>query len=74
LDIEEAKTIAGKSGMYFILFRRMERERKGANLKVEITWVLKKENLMGTSVKVMSYEGSESEGKKEGREVAVWKR
>lgn len=47
---------------------------KGADVNVEITWVLKKENLMGTSIKVMSYEGSESVGKKEGREVAVWKR
>jgi len=43
-------------------------------VNVEITWVLKKENLMGTSVKVMSYEGSESGDNKEGREVAVWKR
>lgn len=43
-------------------------------MNVEITWVLKKENLMGTSVKVMSYEGSESGDNKEGREVAVWKR
>jgi hypothetical protein len=74
LDIEEAKNIAGKIGMYFIYFEGWKGRERGADMKVEITWVLKKENLMGTSVKVMSYEGSESEDKKEGREVAVWKR
>jgi hypothetical protein len=33
LGIEEGKNIAGKSGMYFILFRRMERERKGCKFE-----------------------------------------
>jgi hypothetical protein len=38
----------------------------------EIIWVLRKENLMGTAVKVLSYDGAESGG--QGREVALWKR
>ena len=34
--------------------------------------VLRKENLMGTDVRVVSYEGAETGGV--GREVALWKR
>jgi hypothetical protein len=74
LGIEEARNIAGKSGMYFIYMEGWKGRERDADIKVEITWELKKENLMGTNVKVMSYEGSESGGKKKGREVAVWKR
>jgi hypothetical protein len=71
LGIEEARNIAGKSGMYFIYVEGWKGRERDANMKVEITWELKKENLMGTNVKVMSYEGSESGGKKEEREVTV---
>jgi hypothetical protein len=43
----------------------------GANLNVEITWVLKMENLMATSVKVMSYEGSESGVQRKGEKLLL---
>jgi hypothetical protein len=38
----------------------------------EVILVLRKENLMGTDVRVVSYEGAETGGV--GREVALWKR
>jgi hypothetical protein len=40
----------------------------------EVVWVLRKENLMGSDVKVLSYETGETGGVGMGREVGFWKR